>query len=438
MSVRQQSSQPSPAAEGAATASQRDNFTAATKRVLAQRVGWLCSNPACTLPTVGPEMGGPGTNNIGVAAHITAASEGFARYNARLTPEERKSADNGIWLCSNHAHMIDHDEKNFPVELLNIWKKDAEERAYQQLLGNGTARVERLGAELAEGLQNLKEQLGLPSADDLPTLQAKVSAAARTHLESFSREGPAHAVSLGLTTPGKHAPFSHVEMARALRACGTVSLVAEPGQGKSTTLNQLGIELLAEGPTPLFVPLAEVGAGVDDLFAWVISRHAFAGIRSEHLKFLAEHGELAFLFDGWNEVSPVARVALIRTLRALRREFPLLVMCVATRAQAGAVPFAARSMAIDRLSDAQQDDITRPHGERGHNLLDRVRRTPGVRDLARVPFYLQALLKVTDLGALPATTLDVPVAPIVAIRLWRKERPPVDAERSFAAGGDVR
>ncbi|MBB2841758.1 UNVERIFIED_ORG: hypothetical protein GGE64_005543 [Rhizobium etli] len=71
--------------------SQRDNFTEPTKRLLAQRVGWLCSNPECTKPTVGPQKGGPGTMNIGVAAHITAASEGFARYDARLTPEERKA-----------------------------------------------------------------------------------------------------------------------------------------------------------------------------------------------------------------------------------------------------------------------------------------------------------------------------------------------------------
>ncbi|MEH2696360.1 MULTISPECIES: NACHT domain-containing protein [Rhizobium] len=384
--------------------SQRDNFTEPTKRLLAQRVGWLCSNPECTKPTVGPQKGGPGTMNIGVAAHITAAAEGFARYDARLTPEERKAADNGIWLCSDHAHQIDHDEKAFRVELLHKWKKDAEERAFAQLLTGGRARVEPMGTELADALGYLRKQFGLPRSEDLPALLEKVRSAAQRHIETFTQQGPAHAVSLYLTAASSRGKsFTHVEMAAALRSCGVLDLVAEPGQGKSTTLVQLGARLLESGPLPLLVPLAEVGQSVDDLFSWVVGRQAFAGIRSEHLKFLAAHGEIAFLLDGWNEVTPVARLALIKTMRALRREFPLLVICITTRPQAAAVPFVARTVHVESLSDEQQEDLASRHGSVGQDLLDRVRRTSGVRDLARIPFYLQALLQVGDAGALPTT-----------------------------------
>ncbi|ODT32229.1 MAG: hypothetical protein ABS35_02530 [Kaistia sp. SCN 65-12] len=342
--------------------------------------------------------------NVGVAAHITAASEGFARYDARLTREERKAPDNGIWLCSDHAHQIDHDEKAFPVELLHKWKKDAEERAFEQLLTGGRARVEPMGMELAEALGYLRQQFGLPQNEDLPTLLERVHSAAHRHIETFAQQGPAHAVSLYLTAASSRGKlFTHVEMAAALRSCGVLDLVAEPGQGKSTTLVQLGARLLESGPLPLLVPLAEVGQSVDDLFSWMVGRQAFAGIRSEHLKFLAIHGEIAFLLDGWNEVTPAARLALIKTMRALRREFPLLVICITTRPQAAAVPFVARTVYVESLSDKQQEDLASRHGSVGQDLLDRVRRTSGVRDLARVPFYLQALLQIGDAGTLPTT-----------------------------------
>lgn len=385
-------------------ASQRDNFTEPTKRLLAQRVGWLCSNPECSKPTVGPQKGGPGTMNIGIAAHITAASEGFARYDARLTREERKAPENGIWLCSDHAHQIDHDEKAFPVELLHKWKKDAEERAFEQLLTGGRARVEPMGAGLAEALGYLRQQFGLLESEDLPALLEKVRPAAQRHIETFSQQGPAHAVSLYLSAASSRGrSFTHVEMAAALRSCGILDLVAEPGQGKSTTLVQLGATLLESGPLPLLVPLAEVGQSVDDLFTWIAARQAFRGIRSDHLKFLAEHGEIAFLLDGWNEVTPAARLALIKTTRALTREFPLLAICITTRPQAAAVPFVARTIYVESLSDEQQEEMASGHGGVGQDLLDRVRRTSGVRDLARIPFYLEALLQVGDAGALPTS-----------------------------------
>lgn len=342
--------------------------------------------------------------NVGIAAHITAASEGFARYDARMSSAERKAPDNGIWLCSDDAHQIDHDEKAFPVELLHKWKAEAEDRAFEQLLTGGRARVEPMGTALVDEFADLRRQLGIARDEDLPLLLERARAAAARHLESFSRQGPVHAVSLSLTAASSRGKsFTSVEMAAALRSCGIIDLVAEPGQGKSTTMVQLGAELLRSGPVPVLVPLAEVGTGVDDLFSWSEGRQAFAGVRSAHLKFLAEHGELAFLLDGWNEVTPAGRIALMKTLRALQREFPLVVICITTRSQAAAVPFVARTIHIEMLSDEQQVEMASRQGKAGQDLLDRVWRTPGVRDLARVPFYLQALLEVGGAGQLPTT-----------------------------------
>src|SRR3546814_3284390 len=127
-----------------------------------------------------------GTNNGGVAAHIKAASPGGARYDENQAAEERSHADNGIWLCEVHAHLIDHDANEFTVELLQKWKREAEERAFQQLLsGRGPAAVYSAAEELLDELRGLRAQLGLSQESDLESVRAAVSAASLVQVEAF-------------------------------------------------------------------------------------------------------------------------------------------------------------------------------------------------------------------------------------------------------------
>ncbi|HEY6342147.1 MAG TPA: hypothetical protein VIY49_11695 [Bryobacteraceae bacterium] len=107
----------------------RDDFRTEVKRAVAARVGSICSNPECLAPTRGPQDDPAGTLNLGVAAHITAASPGGPRYDPSLSPEDRSSAPNGIWLCQNCAKLIDNDPLRFPAEVLRAWKTLAEHRA---------------------------------------------------------------------------------------------------------------------------------------------------------------------------------------------------------------------------------------------------------------------------------------------------------------------
>lgn len=104
----------------------RDDFDSRTKEVIARRVAYRCSNPYCRKLTVGPQADPAKSLNIGVAAHITAAAEGGPRYDPHLTPAQRSHADNGLWLCQDHAHVIDHDVVTYTVELLREWKRSAE------------------------------------------------------------------------------------------------------------------------------------------------------------------------------------------------------------------------------------------------------------------------------------------------------------------------
>src|ERR1700719_4659941 len=103
-----------------------DDFSALVKKALADRVDHLCSNPDCRALTSGPQDDPAKAVNLGVAAHITAASQGGPRYDPDLLPEERSSPSNGIWLCQNCAKLVDNDVVRFSVGTLNKWKKEAE------------------------------------------------------------------------------------------------------------------------------------------------------------------------------------------------------------------------------------------------------------------------------------------------------------------------
>lgn len=111
----------------------RDEFKRAVVLRLTSRVGHRCSNPDCRRPTSGPESTADGSVNIGVAAHITAASPGGPRFDPNLTHDERSAAANGIWLCQSCAKLIDSDVTRFTRDLLLEWKSSAETRAQLQL-----------------------------------------------------------------------------------------------------------------------------------------------------------------------------------------------------------------------------------------------------------------------------------------------------------------
>jgi len=107
----------------------RDDFTQPTIEIIARRAGYRCSNPNCGRQTFGPSSQPAETVNIGVAAHITAASERGPRRDPTLTPEQRRHPDNGLWLCQVCAKLIDSDASYYTIALLHRWKDQAEQAA---------------------------------------------------------------------------------------------------------------------------------------------------------------------------------------------------------------------------------------------------------------------------------------------------------------------
>lgn len=143
----------------------RDDFTLGTRDTLAKRVGYRCSNPNCRLLTSGPQKDPSKTVNVGIAAHITAASQKGPRYDENITSEQRQDISNGIWLCQNCAKLVDNDSARFSSETLRSWKTKAESAALDEIECRSTApvnqaqqncfiKVEKLMPELIEEMRN--------------------------------------------------------------------------------------------------------------------------------------------------------------------------------------------------------------------------------------------------------------------------------------------
>lgn len=131
----------------------RDDFSESTKTLLAKRAGFRCSNPSCRKPTSGSNVDPNKATNIGVAAHICAAALGGPRYDSEMTPEERKSPQNGIWLCQSCSKLIDSDSLRYSKETLNTWKKIAETVSALELERPSAANISSIDHGTTE-LQN--------------------------------------------------------------------------------------------------------------------------------------------------------------------------------------------------------------------------------------------------------------------------------------------
>ncbi len=127
------------------TMGNRDEFSKATKHAVALRAGYRCSMPGCRQPTAGPsEESGGSAAVIGQAAHIHAAAsgQGARRYLETMTAEERADISNAIWLCANHALLVDRDDATYTPEVLRAMKRGHELLCAEELRNAPAAGLE--------------------------------------------------------------------------------------------------------------------------------------------------------------------------------------------------------------------------------------------------------------------------------------------------------
>ena len=383
----------------------RDNFSKATVERLAKMAGGRCSNPRCRRPTFGASPSG-GVLNIGVAAHITAASPGGPRYDSSLNPDQRKDHLNGIWLCQTDAHLVDSDSQHFTVEVLREWKDQAAKESFRDLVAPSAAGDRWMEAA---GLG----RLGLPAEKLLESTLGRLIDAAKVDLAGFKRMPgwPTQPTVLNLTMADGDSvqPFSASSLVAAIETFNEIAVIAPPGTGKTTTLLQLVEAVLSRGHSlAVFIPLNEWSVQSESVFRLILRRHAFAGAREEDLKLLAEHARLVLAMDGWNEVDPGSRKSARLEIAALRRDFPDLGIVVSTRLKALDLPISGRRVQIERLAEKQQLEIARAlRGPQGESILDQAWRTAGIHELVAIPLYLTALLAHAPGQTFPTTKEEV-------------------------------
>ena len=380
----------------------RDEFPEQTKNLLARRVGYICSNPDCLQYTLGPEVGGPGFVNQGVAAHIVAAAQGKGakRRDPNLKPEDRKDQKNGIWLCQTCAKLIDSDEHKYTVPLLHQWKNKAEQQAVARLgrrYSDGTQAVLASLHAFSLTLQQITE-LGYADSADIDTVRVALGAAATADAAAFRRDAklPPYVAEPHLTaldSPSAE-PLSLASVAAALEIADGSVILATPGTGKSTVL-LLAAEAInaAARRVAVIVPLPEWATRNRTIFEYLVTRDKFSSFPARAFMLLARSGRLVLLLDGWNEISAAERDRLKTELVGLHRDYELLAITLASRPGTDLPPF-ENALTVAPLSYSQQRAIARGiSGVSGESLLESAWSTPGLEELVGIPLYLTAMLR---------------------------------------------
>lgn len=331
--------------------------------------------------------------NIGVAAHICAAAPGpgARRYRADMTSEERKSFDNGIWLCQDCSKAIDSDDPAFSEKVLHGWKRKHAEDMWRSI-------VEKV-----------------PFAPTMPPTVGEIGMrlqnAAVADLEVFKRsvKWPRTNVSLMLEVKGQSEPVLASVLGQSLGIMDDLVIVAPPGTGKSSALFQLAEAcVIAKSSTPLVVSLSDWSTDRITLIEAILRRPAFSGFTEENLRAVAYQPGVVFMFDSWNELGGEARRRARTEIQRLRAELPAATFIAATRSETSDLPFEGLMLTVLELNEQQQIDIAREiKGDEGVRLIDEAWRTPGVRELVTTPLYLTALLSLPNGALFPRTKEEV-------------------------------
>ena len=195
------------------------------------RVGWLCSYPSCREPTVGATSDGDDEINVGVAGHIAAAAPGGPRYDPEMTPDQRRSPDNGIWLCQDHAKALDSNDPEFTVENLRRWKQRAQRDSFHRVMRHGDE-----GAIFGK----------CPSDEEL---SCRLRAAAAADLDMFrsSKRWSSNTIERTLDVKDLLESVDTPALARGLMTLGDIVLVAPPPSLPTSMRHLHPLELLWGG-----------------------------------------------------------------------------------------------------------------------------------------------------------------------------------------------
>lgn len=416
----------------------RDDFSAEVKRTIAARVGNHCSNPGCDKQTSGPQIDPTKALNVGVAAHITAASAGGPRYDPLLTSEERRDAKNAIWLCQNCAKLVDNDPIRFSVGELRGWKEQAEATALLRVTRSkepAAPSPKDLPAADPDLKRFLEYLRGRPKAQRQEEKEGrfqkrydqKLDGRLEISLRVKNNWDSEESTILKETFTEKATGGEAVEViTRIFNERGRLLIVGNPGSGKTVLLLKLAINLLHRIQTsdlesesiPVIFNLASWSEYYDEFDDWLNSVLVSGyGLSKTFASELLEKQKIILLLDGLDELArnepedhaAKKRSKCLSSLNKYIREKRKVIICCRTeqflnlKTLTGKdAPVSAKVEVMDltdkqveaELNDAKRRELL--HRIAAKNIFERKTKNEAFAEVLRIPFFFNIAQTVFD------------------------------------------
>lgn len=110
-------------------------FSKSVRSIVAKRAAYICANPACRSTTL--HLADIDHGKVvfrGRVTHICALAENGARHDELMSGNQRKGANNAIFLCTKCVELVNRNKGfDYPATLLRAWKEQHKHWVREQL-----------------------------------------------------------------------------------------------------------------------------------------------------------------------------------------------------------------------------------------------------------------------------------------------------------------